>query len=411
MDARNSAGRDLARSSGRPWPAHADGAHDPARAHGAWRSGFGARRARGGRRDHAGPLRAGRQRRAMVRPTPACAHPPLYDRPSARGDRAGRGARFPAFPFRLAARRRQTRGWRDRTRLPPVALDARGFRGARQGLGDGNPVSPPQGLRAVLARRRMPGGADRLVAPHSASGRRRRPLQGARAGDADRAARPAAIPVWTSLAPPYAAAAADSPRRRPCSTASPRTAPFSSTRSPTGARMLRAQVEEALGELVALGLVTSDLSPDLRALLTPTGQRKPLAGTKRRGRVLPFDIESGGRWALVRRAPPQKRRRPSRATPRSSMSRARSPSLRRRVLAAFGAGGGVAAAVARSACASTGGSKARGEIRGGRFVAGFSGEQFAAPEAIGLLREIRRKPTRANGCLCRAPIRSTSSAF
>src|SRR4051812_48305976 len=36
--------------------------------------------------------------------------------------------------------------------------------------------------------------------------------------------------------------------------------------------------------------------------------------------------------------------------------------------------------------------EARGEIRGGRFVAGFAGEQFAAPEAIGMLREIRRKP-------------------
>src|SRR5258708_25803858 len=36
--------------------------------------------------------------------------------------------------------------------------------------------------------------------------------------------------------------------------------------------------------------------------------------------------------------------------------------------------------------------EARGEIRGGRFVAGFSGEQFATPEAIGLLRDVRRKP-------------------
>jgi ATP-dependent helicase Lhr and Lhr-like helicase len=33
----------------------------------------------------------------------------------------------------------------------------------------------------------------------------------------------------------------------------------------------------------------------------------------------------------------------------------------------------------------------RGEIRGGRFVAGFSGEQFALPEAIAQLREVRRK--------------------
>ena len=35
--------------------------------------------------------------------------------------------------------------------------------------------------------------------------------------------------------------------------------------------------------------------------------------------------------------------------------------------------------------------ESRGEIRGGRFVAGFSGEQFALPEAVGLLREIRRR--------------------
>ena len=35
--------------------------------------------------------------------------------------------------------------------------------------------------------------------------------------------------------------------------------------------------------------------------------------------------------------------------------------------------------------------EARGEIRGGRFVAGFSGEQFALPDAVGALREVRRK--------------------
>ena len=35
--------------------------------------------------------------------------------------------------------------------------------------------------------------------------------------------------------------------------------------------------------------------------------------------------------------------------------------------------------------------EARGEIRGGRFVAGFAGEQFALPDAVGMLREVRRK--------------------
>ncbi len=36
----------------------------------------------------------------------------------------------------------------------------------------------------------------------------------------------------------------------------------------------------------------------------------------------------------------------------------------------------------------------RGEIRGGRFVAGFSGEQFALPEAVELLRHLRRQGPR-----------------
>jgi ATP-dependent Lhr-like helicase len=34
--------------------------------------------------------------------------------------------------------------------------------------------------------------------------------------------------------------------------------------------------------------------------------------------------------------------------------------------------------------------EARGEIRGGRFVAGFGGEQFAAADAVGRLRAVRR---------------------
>ena len=41
--------------------------------------------------------------------------------------------------------------------------------------------------------------------------------------------------------------------------------------------------------------------------------------------------------------------------------------------------------------------EARGEIRGGRFVGGFSGEQYALPEAIGLLRSVRRQE--ASGAL------------
>lgn len=36
--------------------------------------------------------------------------------------------------------------------------------------------------------------------------------------------------------------------------------------------------------------------------------------------------------------------------------------------------------------------EARGEIRGGRFIAGLAGEQFALAEAVGLLREVRKRP-------------------
>ncbi len=54
-------------------------------------------------------------------------------------------------------------------------------------------------------------------------------------------------------------------------------------------------------------------------------------------------------------------------------------------------------------CASTIGSKRAGEIRGGRFVAGISGEQFALPEAIASLRNLRqRAPNGTWVCLCGA---------
>src|SRR5262249_10994760 len=45
-----------------------------------------------------------------------------------------------------------------------------------------------------------------------------------------------------------------------------------------GTGLLRTQVEEALAELVALGLVSSDSFGGLRALLVPSGERRPLAG-------------------------------------------------------------------------------------------------------------------------------------
>jgi ATP-dependent Lhr-like helicase len=157
------------------------------------------------------------------------------------------------------------------------------------------------------------------------------------------------------------------------------------------AHLLRQQAEEALSELVAHGLVTSDSFGGVRALLVPSGQRKPLAGGKRRGRVLAFDIESGGRWALIRRAPQQGDDRQARAAAIEHVAR----TLLRRYGVVFWR------LLAREAgwlppwrelLRVYRRLEARGEIRGGRFVAGFSGEHYALPEAVGLMREMRRRP-------------------
>src|SRR6267154_5648560 len=66
--------------------------------------------------------------------------------------------------------------------------------------------------------------------------------------------------------------------------------------------LLRTEVEEALAELVALGVVSSDSFGGLRALLVPSGERKPFAGERRR-RAAKFGMEDAGRWALARRGP------------------------------------------------------------------------------------------------------------
>src|SRR5207248_2161603 len=79
-----------------------------------------------------------------------------------------------------------------------------------------------------------------------------------------------------------------------------------------GTGLLRSQVEEALAELVAAGLVSSDSFGGLRALLVPSGERKPIASGRRRRRTVAFGMEAGGRWALLRR--------PRLATPEASRS-------------------------------------------------------------------------------------------
>ena len=158
-----------------------------------------------------------------------------------------------------------------------------------------------------------------------------------------------------------------------------------------GSGLLRAQIEEALAELVALGLVTSDSFAGLRALLVPSDRRPSPLSVRRRRRATSSGMDGAGRWALVRRTASMQ---PVAGDDSSALEH-----LARTLLHRYGVvfwrllereAGWLPPwrdllRVYRKL-------ERRGEIRGGRFVAGFSGEQFALPEAIGALREVRRKP-------------------
>jgi ATP-dependent Lhr-like helicase len=151
-----------------------------------------------------------------------------------------------------------------------------------------------------------------------------------------------------------------------------------------GSGLLRPQVEAALAELVALGLVNSDSFAGLRALLVPAEKR-------RRRRVSVFGMEDAGRWALARRPRPTPASSQSQTDPVEHLARA----LLRRYGVVFWR------LIEREAdwlppwrdlLRVYRRLEARGEIRGGRFVAGFTGEQYALPDAVGALRDMRRKP-------------------
>jgi ATP-dependent Lhr-like helicase len=152
----------------------------------------------------------------------------------------------------------------------------------------------------------------------------------------------------------------------------------------------RSFIEEALGELVAVGLVSSDGFSGLRALLLPSDRRKRLSGGRRRRTAL-LGVEDAGRWALIRRKPPAEDG--NQKLPRETVEQIARTLLKRygvvfwRLLAReaewLPPWRDLLMALRRL--------EARGEIRGGRFVAGFSGEQFALPEAVGVLRGTRNE--------------------
>jgi ATP-dependent Lhr-like helicase len=155
------------------------------------------------------------------------------------------------------------------------------------------------------------------------------------------------------------------------------------------AGLLPSRVEEALSELSAQGWVTADSFEGLRALLTPQDKRAPFADQERRRRHKAVtSVEFAGRWSLLR-IPPEPAAPPAPVqTKKDEAVEAFAHGLLQRYGVVFrrmlereslNASWYELGRVYRRL-------EARGTIRGGYFVSGVSGEQFALPEAIGLLR-------------------------
>jgi ATP-dependent Lhr-like helicase len=159
--------------------------------------------------------------------------------------------------------------------------------------------------------------------------------------------------------------------------------------------LLPSQVEQALSELAALGCVTSDSFDGLRALLVPSDKRPTFGRNegKRRRKTNLASIEFAGRWSLLRSELPGD----GQLDPAAVSLEAATEKFARVLLRRYGVV--FRRLLEREALAVSWYElgriyrrwEARGEIRGGHFVGGVGGEQFALPEAIGLLRSIRKE--------------------
>lgn len=161
------------------------------------------------------------------------------------------------------------------------------------------------------------------------------------------------------------------------------------------AHLLRAELEIALQELVAAGLVNADSFAGLRALITPASKRSAHTSRRNRGAFI-GGMDDAGRWALLKRSS-----RP--ATNANMRPQSTAPEVLEHIAMTLLRRYGVVfwrllereadwLPSWRELLRTFHRLEARGEIRGGRFVSGLAGEQFALPEAIPVLREIRKQP-------------------
>ena len=149
------------------------------------------------------------------------------------------------------------------------------------------------------------------------------------------------------------------------------------------------QIDEALWDAVARGLVTADGFRAVRSLLR-RGDRQRFAPRRglRRGASGSVPTGSAGRWSLL----PS----PMAAPDRDELAEAVAEQLAARwgvVLRDLAVRESIPAGVGwRDLLWAFRRMEARGTIRGGRFVNGFSGEQYAHPDAIDVLRTVRKQP-------------------
>jgi ATP-dependent Lhr-like helicase len=179
--------------------------------------------------------------------------------------------------------------------------------------------------------------------------------------------------------------------------------------------LLPSRVEQALGELSAQGWVTSDSFEGLRALLMPQDKRVSFTDAERRRRHKTItSVEFAGRWSLLRKSCSNRREEAQFNANVVEQSLLESAATRLEEESAETNREAAVETFARALLRRYGvvfrrllereslkvswfelgriyrRLEARGEIRGGHFVSGVSGEQFALPEAIGLLRSIRK---------------------
>ena len=147
-----------------------------------------------------------------------------------------------------------------------------------------------------------------------------------------------------------------------------------------GTRKLKSEIETALWELVAVGFITADGFDNLRALLDPKRRAGQGHGKSTRPR------DSVGRWSLLFAGEAGEHTAQMEAICWMLLRRYgvvfRELLMRESILPRWRE---VLIALRRL--------EDRGEIRGGRFVSGFVGEQFALPVAVESLRASRTEPT------------------